>query len=158
MDHEEGNGVWIVRRVVDVMQINLSDPNFELTKMRVEPCLLLRPIIPAAPVSEEILHADNLLETFLRGHNGAAQLEHLFKWTCLRHLQVRFRRALLPSHALLLIGQSRSLQSILQVPLVVFSNANVKRSWPRVDRHMSVSKTGVSFRCKAMEKTSGVKI
>lgn len=62
MDHEEWDGMWIVRGVVDVMQINLSNPKFEVTKMRVEPCFLFRPIISAAPVSEEILHADKLLE------------------------------------------------------------------------------------------------
>ncbi len=58
MDQEEWDGVWIVRGVVDVMQINLPDSNFELTKMGVEPCFLLRPTISAAPVSEEIMHAD----------------------------------------------------------------------------------------------------
>ncbi len=81
MDHEEWDGVWIVRGVVDVMQINLSNPKFELTKMRVEPCFLLRPIVSAAPVSEEILHADNvdLLDACSKGHNGTAQLPHLLK-------------------------------------------------------------------------------
>ena len=104
MDHEEWDSVWIVRGVVDIMQINLSNPKFELTKMRVEPCFLLRPIISAAPIGEEILHADNLLEACSTGYNGTAQPPHLFKCSCLRHLQVEFRRALLPSHALLFIG------------------------------------------------------
>jgi len=80
---------------------------------------------------------------------------HLLKWTCLRHLQVHFRRALLPSHALLLIGQSRSLQPFLQVPLVVLSNANTKRLWPRTVRHISASKTDVGFHCKRTEKSFG---
>ena len=104
MDHEEWDSVWIVRGVVDIMQINLSNPKFKLTKMRVEPCFLLRPIISVAPVSEDILHADSLLDAFSSGYNGTAQLLHLYKCPCLRHLQVEFRRALLPSHALLFIG------------------------------------------------------
>ena len=161
MDHEEWDGVWIVRRVVDVMQINLSNRKFELTKIKVEPCFLLRPIISAAPVSEEILHADSLLEACSRRHNETAQVLHLLKWNYLSHLQVRFRRALLPSHALLFIGKSRSLQPILQVPLVFFSNADTKRPWPRIFRHMSASKVsasaGLSFRLCEWKNSSGVK-